>query len=184
MEALGVCRATVTTTRKKYSEKGDRPILDRVADAPRSGRPLKVDSRVEAQLTMLACSDPPEGAAKWTLRLLAVDLPPWPRWTGEKGGAGTNRLRTHRKARTAGTKTQFLSDTGQPRSYPTRFLRKGRAHATLIRIASPKVSNSKPLEMSNSKSLLTLSGLCSHGARVGQNMALTRPGLSRVDRLG
>jgi hypothetical protein len=31
----------------------------------------KFTAEVEAQLTMLACSDPPEGAARWSLRLLA-----------------------------------------------------------------------------------------------------------------
>jgi putative transposase len=35
------------------------------------GPPPKFTGEVEAQLTMLACSDPPEGAARWTLRLLA-----------------------------------------------------------------------------------------------------------------
>jgi hypothetical protein len=29
---------------------------------------------IEAQLTMLACSKPPEGHARWTLRLLASRL--------------------------------------------------------------------------------------------------------------
>jgi hypothetical protein len=29
---------------------------------------------VEAKLTMLACSTPPEGAARWTLRLLADQM--------------------------------------------------------------------------------------------------------------
>ena len=60
--------------RKKYTQKGDTPILDLVTDAPRPGRPIKVDSQVEARLTMIACSDPPEGAAKWTLRLMADEL--------------------------------------------------------------------------------------------------------------
>lgn len=31
----------------------------------------KFTGEVEAQLIALACSDPPEGAARWTLRLLA-----------------------------------------------------------------------------------------------------------------
>ena len=74
IDALGVCRATISSMRKKYSEKGDTPILELVHDAPRSGRPIKVDSQVEAQMTMIACSDPPEGVAKWTLRLIADRL--------------------------------------------------------------------------------------------------------------
>jgi len=43
-------------------------------NAPRPGRPIKVDSQVEAQIAMLAGSEPPEGAAKWTLRLIADRL--------------------------------------------------------------------------------------------------------------
>ena len=31
-------------------------------------------SKIEAQLTMLACSAPPEGRARWTLQLLADQL--------------------------------------------------------------------------------------------------------------
>ena len=35
------------------------------------GAKPKFTGEVEAKLTMLACSDPPDGAARWTLRLLA-----------------------------------------------------------------------------------------------------------------
>ena len=41
---------------------------------PRSGRPLKIDSRVEAHVTMIACSDPPEGYGRWTLHMIADKL--------------------------------------------------------------------------------------------------------------
>jgi transposase len=43
-------------------------------EKPRSGAPKKIDGRVEAQLTLLACSDPPEGRSQWTVRLLADRL--------------------------------------------------------------------------------------------------------------
>ena len=33
-----------------------------------------MDGRIEAQLTLLACSDLPEGRSKWTVRLLADKL--------------------------------------------------------------------------------------------------------------
>ncbi len=74
IEALGLCRATIASIRKKYREKNYTHILDLLPDAPRTGRPVKVDRRVEAQMTMIACSDPPEGVAKWTLRLIADQL--------------------------------------------------------------------------------------------------------------
>lgn len=37
-------------------------------------RPVKFDGEFEARLTQLACSDPPEGRARWTVRLLAEKL--------------------------------------------------------------------------------------------------------------
>ncbi|MFN2220900.1 MAG: helix-turn-helix domain-containing protein [Anaerolineae bacterium] len=41
---------------------------------PRPGAKPKVDGEVEAHLIALVCSDPPEGHARWTLRLLADRL--------------------------------------------------------------------------------------------------------------
>ena len=37
-------------------------------------RPRKLDGQGEARLTHLACSEPPEGRAGWTLQLLADRL--------------------------------------------------------------------------------------------------------------
>lgn len=73
-QVLGLCRSTLAAFRKKYREASYTHILDLLQDAPRPGRPLRVDSRVEAHITTIACSDPPEGAAKWTLRLIADRL--------------------------------------------------------------------------------------------------------------
>ena len=36
--------------------------------------PLKLDGNMDAQLTHLACSEPPDEGSKWTLRLLAGKL--------------------------------------------------------------------------------------------------------------
>lgn len=36
----------------------------------RSGAPSKIDGQIEARLILLACSEPPDGRSKWTLRLL------------------------------------------------------------------------------------------------------------------
>ena len=73
-QVLGLCRSTLAAFRKKYREASYTHILDLLQDAPRPGRPLRVDSRVEAHIMTIACSDPPEGAAKWTLRLIADRL--------------------------------------------------------------------------------------------------------------
>ena len=70
-DLLHTSRPTVSTLRKKYHETDYEHILDLLKDAPRSGRPVEIDSRVEANITMIACSDPPEGAGSWTLRMIA-----------------------------------------------------------------------------------------------------------------
>ena len=36
--------------------------------------PVKIDGRIEAYITKLACSTPPEGRGSWTLKLLANGL--------------------------------------------------------------------------------------------------------------
>jgi transposase len=71
VETLKVSKSTVSRIRKRYCEGG----LDYAShEKPRSGAPLKMDGRVEAQLTLLACSEPPEGRSRWTVRLLADRL--------------------------------------------------------------------------------------------------------------
>lgn len=73
-KVLGVSRVTIYNMRKKYQSKGVQYILDVLQDEPRGGRPMKFDSKVEAQVTMIACSAPPQGAARWTLQLIAEKL--------------------------------------------------------------------------------------------------------------
>lgn len=70
-ETVLVSRSTVFRSRKRYAQEGLEAALQ---EKPRCGRPPKVDARLEAQLTTLACSDPPEGRARWTVRLLAEKL--------------------------------------------------------------------------------------------------------------
>lgn len=43
-------------------------------ERPRPGQPPKVTPALEAQITSLACSDAPAGAARWTLSLLNDSL--------------------------------------------------------------------------------------------------------------
>jgi putative transposase len=73
-EILGVSRGTVYNVRKKYQQKAHRHILDLLREEPRSGRPIEFDSRVEAKVTMIACSAPPAGCGRWTLQLIADKL--------------------------------------------------------------------------------------------------------------
>ena len=58
---------TVSSWRDKYNTAGLRSL----EDAPRSGRPIEIDGEQRAKITALACSDAPEGHARWSLRLLA-----------------------------------------------------------------------------------------------------------------
>jgi transposase len=71
---LGVSRGTVHNVRKNYQRQAHAHILDLLQEAPRSGRPLKLDSRVAAKTAMIACSEPPRGCGRWTLRLIADKL--------------------------------------------------------------------------------------------------------------
>ena len=73
-DVLRVSQQTVSSMRKKYATQAYDDIVDILPDAPRRGRPLEVDSRVEAQIAMIACSEAPEGAARWTLHLIADRL--------------------------------------------------------------------------------------------------------------
>jgi transposase len=74
IQLLGVSRATVHNVRKKYCKREHAHILDFLKEEPRSGAPIKIDSRVETNVTMIACSDPPEGSARWTLHMIADKL--------------------------------------------------------------------------------------------------------------
>ena len=64
---LKVTIGTLTTWSRKYRETG----LQVLQDQPRPGRPIEIDGDQRAKITALACSDPPEGYARWGLRLLA-----------------------------------------------------------------------------------------------------------------
>lgn len=74
MEVLGVSRPTVVTMRRKAQGHGGRDILALLEDAPRPGQPVKLDSRVAAHVALIACSEAPPGAARWTLQLIADRL--------------------------------------------------------------------------------------------------------------
>ena len=70
--ALDVGTATVERVRERLVTEGlDAALRPRRPTAPR-GR--KLDGAAEARLVALACSAPPAGRARWTLRLLADRL--------------------------------------------------------------------------------------------------------------
>jgi transposase len=65
---LHTSAATVTQTCKQYLAAGLEAAL---YDRPRPGARRKLDGRQEAHLIALACSAPPMGRERWSLRLLA-----------------------------------------------------------------------------------------------------------------
>lgn len=71
VDALKVGVRTVERTRQRFVEEGMQVALK---DRPHPGRRPKLDGNQKAYLTVLACSDPPEGRERWTLHLLAGRL--------------------------------------------------------------------------------------------------------------
>jgi transposase len=68
-DGLEVGRATVERVRRQFVEEGLDAALERRRPRRRYERALDGDG--EAHLIALACQKPPEGRARWTLRLLA-----------------------------------------------------------------------------------------------------------------
>ena len=68
-QVLGVSRMVIWRTQSAYAEKG----LDyALYDVARPGQPAKYGTDQEAEVVALACSQPPEGAARWTIRSLTI----------------------------------------------------------------------------------------------------------------
>jgi Homeodomain-like domain len=67
--ALDTSVNTVARTRQQLVEEGFESVLTR-KHSPASARPRIFDGATEAKLIALACSDPPEGGARRTLKLL------------------------------------------------------------------------------------------------------------------
>jgi transposase len=64
---LKVTIPTLSGWAAKYQESG----LQVLQDQSREGRPIEISGEQRAKITALACSEPPEGYARWSLRLLA-----------------------------------------------------------------------------------------------------------------
>lgn len=67
-EAFDVCTRTVERVRERLCTQGLQAAIER---AKGSGKKRKLDGVQEAQLIALACTKPPKGYARWSLRLLA-----------------------------------------------------------------------------------------------------------------
>jgi transposase len=71
-EALDTSAATVARVRKKFVQQGLEAAVQRQRPTGRQYR--KLDGAQEARLATLACSPPPEGRVRWTMKLLADKL--------------------------------------------------------------------------------------------------------------
>ncbi len=71
-DAMEVSQPTVARIRRQYFEEGLEAALNR--RPPKREYHRKLDGKQEARLVALACTEPPEGQARWSLRLLADKL--------------------------------------------------------------------------------------------------------------
>jgi transposase len=69
-EALGITSRTIEHLKKRFVEDGLEAALER-KQRDKPPREVKFDGAFEARLIALACTDAPDGRARWTVRLLA-----------------------------------------------------------------------------------------------------------------
>ena len=70
-QAVLCCRLTVSQICRRFAQEGLESAL---YEKPRPGQAPKITGEIEAQLVMVACSSPPKGHKRWTLKLLADKL--------------------------------------------------------------------------------------------------------------
>jgi hypothetical protein len=68
-DALEVSRSTVARVRERFVAESLEAAL--VHRQPTNTKPTKLDGEKEAHLIALACSEPPRGKKRWSVRLLA-----------------------------------------------------------------------------------------------------------------
>ena len=67
---VGLTPKTVWLTSQRYQQGGlERALYER----PRPGQQARLDAQQRQRLVALVCSPPPEGRARWTVRLLAEE---------------------------------------------------------------------------------------------------------------
>jgi putative transposase len=71
VEATGTSTATVSRIRGQYVASGLNAAL---TEKPRPGIQRKLSERQVQQVVAIACSEPPEGYARWSVRLLTEEV--------------------------------------------------------------------------------------------------------------
>ena len=69
---LKINMRTIERIKKKFVEGGLEGVLERAESSRIYDK--KVDGDLEAKIVQLCCSEPPEGRARWTMRLLAEKI--------------------------------------------------------------------------------------------------------------
>ncbi|GHU48337.1 hypothetical protein FACS1894200_05190 [Spirochaetia bacterium] len=70
-KAYGATEHTISKLAEKFVTEGLEALLTR---KEQQNRCRKITGDIEARLVAIACSNPPEGCARWTLQLLADEL--------------------------------------------------------------------------------------------------------------
>jgi transposase len=103
--ALDTSIDTVARTRQQLVEEGLEAALTR-KHSPASARPRIFDGAAEAKLIALACSEPPKGRARWSLKLLeeaVVELNIVVRASDNTIGRTLKKTRSSRTFRSSGS---------------------------------------------------------------------------------
>ena len=74
VDALGVTERTCQHVRRRAVEQGPMMALEQRRPRPVPPVPKKMDGEKEARLVQVACSVPPEGRVRWTVKMLAEEL--------------------------------------------------------------------------------------------------------------
>jgi len=70
-DTLRISRATVSNVKKRYREEG---LENALSEKSRPGQPRKYSPKQEAEVIALACTKPPKGHKRWSIRLIAKRL--------------------------------------------------------------------------------------------------------------
>lgn len=70
-EKLNVNRDTVYNVKRRYLEEGLDVAL---SEKPRPGQPVKYNKKKKTEIIAKACTTPPEGRKRWTVRLLVEEM--------------------------------------------------------------------------------------------------------------
>ncbi len=70
-EAYSASNGTIAGVAKRFVKEGMEAALGRKRQ---ENRHRKVTGEVEAQICLIACSEPPEGCSRWTMQMIADEL--------------------------------------------------------------------------------------------------------------